>query len=557
MLLLLLSCVPVFIDHSEPTDTDTDAADSASSDTDTDTDTDTEPDTGVDTIDGEAEGRPVFSPDGGAFVGEVTVTLSSTVSEQSVSYCVARPDQVCTLEPYTEPITLDGSAVVHLQAGEFREARSFVEVDAEVLAFASDVPVMLFWTAQAEPDSDEEVAMGLDVFSADGGRTDFTSAPADSGRARLRLRGSSTFGLSKPSYDMELWAPDSSSDRASEMLGMPADGDWVLYAPYYFDEALIRNPLGYALSNAIGRYAPRTRSVELFVAEWGRSVDMDDYRGVYILTEEIERGADRVDIAAIDPDDDSEPEITGGYLFKRDRTGDGEYGFSAGLAGGRFSFDQNLVWVDPDETERTSAQEAYLAAVLDDFAWALAASDHTSPYTGLHYSEIIDVPSWIDHHILNVLFKNPDAFRLSGYLHKDREGLVASGPLWDLDRTAGASDGRATYPTWWDASNQTADTTYVFEHGWYDGLFDDPAFRAAYWSRWEELLAGDLSAASLDARIDTLAGELSEAGPRNASRWGTANFSGKVSDLKRWMRDRVEWIEACIEDNADPRDCTG
>ena len=496
-----------------------------------------------------------LSPDGGAFSGTVTVAVSG---EGALSWCSAPPAQTCALEPYTGPITLQHSAIVHAQQEGGEElARSFVAMDAEALSFTSDVPVVVLWTPDSAPDSDAEVPVGIDVFDAGGQRTDFTAAPADSGRARLRLRGSSTYGLSKPSLDLELWQPDSSADRQAALLGMPEDGDWILYAPYYYDEALIRNSLGYALSNAIGRYAPRTVAVEIFLAEHGQPVDLDDYLGVYILTEEIERGGDRVDVTAIGPEDNDEPEVTGGYVFKRDRAGDDESGFSAGEAGGRFSFGYPLVWVDPSEEERTTAQQLYLSGELDDLAWALVAADHTSPQTQRHYSEIIDVDSFIDHHILNVLFKNPDAFRLSGYMHKDREGPVVAGPLWDLDRTAGANDSRATYPTWWDASNQTSDTTYVFEFGWYGAMFDDPDFSAAYWARWEELLAGELSAESVAARIDAQAAALAEAGARNAARWGAADFDGEIAALKVWMATRTAWIEACIATEEDPRRCSG
>ena len=66
---------------------------------------------------------------------------------------------------------------------------------------------------------------------------------------------------------------------------MPADDDWVLYAPYN-DKTLMRNVVAYATARAIGRYAARTRFVELRLN--GR------YRGVYVLMERLELGADRV-----------------------------------------------------------------------------------------------------------------------------------------------------------------------------------------------------------------------------------------------------------------------
>ena len=46
----------------------------------------------------------------------------------------------------------------------------------------------------------------------------------------------------------------------------------------------------------VGRYAVRTRLVEVFFNMGGGPLRQDDYRGVYVLMEKIKRGSDRVDI---------------------------------------------------------------------------------------------------------------------------------------------------------------------------------------------------------------------------------------------------------------------
>ncbi len=527
-------------------------------------DSDTSRDTGTETIPA-GQSDPIFEPNGGGFVDAVTVTLGSSNDTGEILYCATTPDDICELEPYTEPFELTRSSIVHARVdaegieGE-RHARSFFSMDAALASFESNIPVLVYWTHGAAPSSSTTLTpLGLDVFDPgeETGLLTLGDEPSSSGRCRMKTRGSSTGSFSKRSYDMELWQAGSEEDRREELGGMPADGDWVLYAPYYFDNALIRNALGYDLSNRIGRYAPRTRQVELFVAAGAEPVSEADYVGVYTLTEEIERADHRVAVTEIFPDDVEEPEVTGGYVFKRDREGTGETGIWAGLAGGAFSFDEPLVWVDPEETEISPPQAAYLAGVVDVFAWSLLAKDFTDPTTGLHYSELIDVDAWIDHHILNVVFKNPDCFRLSGYHYKDREGLIVAGPMWDLDRTAGAEDSRAAYPTWWDASNQTSDTTPVFTYGWYGGLFEDPDFRDRYWARWQELLQGELSSDNIVAVIQQMAEELDGPARRNSERWSTPEFSAEIAALRGWMEQRMAWIETCIETWEDPRECPG
>ena len=74
-------------------------------------------------------------------------------------------------------------------------------------------------------------------------------------------------------------------DRKAPLLGMPADGDRVLYAPYN-DKTLIRNVVAYRTACWMGRHAARTRFVRVRLN--GRA------HGVYVLMEKLELGDDRV-----------------------------------------------------------------------------------------------------------------------------------------------------------------------------------------------------------------------------------------------------------------------
>ncbi len=505
---------------------------------------------------------PMFDPPGGGFVDAVTVTISSSSGRGDILACYAGPAVHCELEPYTSPIELTESTILHARVDQAsgegeRLARTFVELDPTVESFSSDLPLLVFWTTAYAPTSSSPVPMGLAVFEPGAGRSSLLDTPTDNGRARLQVHGSSSAYMDKRSYDLELWNAGDEDDRRAALLGMPEDGDWILYAPYYYDEALVRNSLAMEISNNVGRYAPRTRYAELFLADQGDPLRESDYLGVYAVMEEIECGDDRIDITRLDLDDLSEPEITGGYLFKRDRSGSGELGFWAGAAGGEFTFHYPLVAVEPAEDELHDLQFSYLYNLLDELAWALAAEDHTNPTTGRHYSELVDVDSWIDHNIINAILKNPDAFRLSGYMYKDREGLIEAGPVWDFDRAAGAYDYRATYPTYWDAGNQTSDTSEIFTTGWYEGLFNDPAFADRYWARWRELIDAELSLESLLAITGRMEAELEEAAVRNTSRWGSSEFHGQMDALESWLTIRHGWISACLETYKDPAQCPG
>jgi hypothetical protein len=106
---------------------------------------------------------------------------------------------------------------------------------------------------------------------------------------------------------------------------MPKESDWILYAPYP-DKTLMRDVLAYELSNQLGRWAPRTRFVEIFVSETGRKIARRDYLGVYVLMEKVKRDKHRVNVQKLGPEDNTEPALTGGYIFKKDHSDRGEMG---------------------------------------------------------------------------------------------------------------------------------------------------------------------------------------------------------------------------------------
>jgi len=512
------------------------------------------------------------TPPASAFVGTVEVSLAASDPEASIWYTLdGTAPQVGGSTPYTGPFVLDRSTPVRAVAEVFGQplgiAPTYLALEPSLEGFASDVPLVVLWTLDTAPatKSDTYTRFTLTTFEPTPGLP--AGLPGESTLSvlsGLRVRGSSSAGFPKRPYRLETWDPllPGGADLDVPLLGMAPDADWVLLSPLVFDRALMRNALVYRLSNLIGRYAPDTRFAEVFVAERGEAVGLDDYQGVYVVVERIERGTDRVAITRLEPTDTVMPELSGGYLFKEDRLGTGDRGFTAGTAGGRLAFQQPFVAVEPNETELAPGQLDYLVTELDELGEALVSPGFVHPVTGRPYDQIVDVDSFIDHHILNVFAKNPDAFRLSGYFHKDREALLQSGPVWDFDRTMGcADDTRAADPQWWDASNETSDCTYVFEHGFWLGLFADPAFTDRYWARWEELLGAELSLDAVLAEIDAMEAELADAGPRNAQAWPDypprgGSFAAEVELLRDWVRVRHAWAEGCLA-LPDPSRCEG
>jgi hypothetical protein len=103
--------------------------------------------------------------------------------------------------------------------------------------------------------------------------------PGYRGRIGIERRGQS----SQQFFPMKSYAVELGRDAG--LLGMPEDDDWVLYAPYN-DKSLMRNVLAYRTAGLFGRYAARTRYVQLRLN--GR------YQGIYVLMEKLELGKRRV-----------------------------------------------------------------------------------------------------------------------------------------------------------------------------------------------------------------------------------------------------------------------
>jgi hypothetical protein len=516
----------------------------------------------------------VATPTPGTFVDVVKVALSSSANAAGLTLrCTVDGSlPVATSSAECGELELSRSTGVRAIAvderGLVRAAGYFpyIKLEADVADFSSRMPIVVLWssTDPVPPNkTDEYASFSLTTFDAAAttmGGVNRWPAPATTwSRAGIRVRGSSSADFPKRPWKVETWRALADEDDKVSVLGMPRQSDWVLLAPLEFDRALLRNSLALALSNDIGRYAPRTRHAEVFVAGAGASVSMAHYVGVYEVVEQIKPDPKRVAITPLEPTDVAGEAVTGGYLWKVDRLGTGESGFFAGNAGGAFDFQQPFVFDDPNELEIAPQQRAYLSSYLDAVGDALVADDFLNPVTGLHYDELIDVMSFIDHHILNVLAKNPDAFRLSAFMHKERGDKVVAGPIWDFDRTMGcSSDLRAASPFGWDDSD-ASDASNAFDVGFYRGLFTDPEFTAKYWARWQALLAGPLSASAVAARVDELAAQLdATAVERNFERWSfyapRVSHQNELSLLKQWLAERQQWLAQCLE-LPDPRDC--
>jgi len=483
-----------------------------------------------------------FSIPGRGYTGSLTVTLTTESPGAQIRYTTNGDVPTASSALYTSPLLITSSTLLRARSFEPGLApgavaeEGYLELSSDTVNFSSDIPVVVMERFSGGPTASNGKAFTFFAFFEPDRRTRRTTLnrPYTLGtRGGWKVRGSSSSGFAKKAYSIEAWNQLNRNKDISP-LGLPEESDWILNARSQFDRSLMRNAFIYELSNQVGRYAVRTRFVELFKNDNGGNLSYGgDYDGVYTFMEKISRDQERVDVERLPASVNSEPGIAGGYMLKVDRLDPGDSGLGAGGL--------SLGWVYPKEEDTTSAQANWIRDYLNNMNDALNAPDFADPVNG--YARYIDVDSWIDHHLLNVLTLNADALRLSTYFFKSRAGKVEYGPIWDFDRSMESTDSRDDNPSTW------AGGTNYFTYPWWNRLFADENFWQKYIDRYFELRNGPFSTPNVNAIIDRMAATLDESQVRNFQRWSGSpprfgGYQGEVNHLKNWLATRLSWMDS-------------
>ncbi|WP_412063373.1 CotH kinase family protein [Rubrivirga sp. IMCC45206] len=410
---------------------------------------------------------------------------------------------------------------------------------------ASDLPVFEFETGGVRIPDEPKVPVRLRVVER--GYRSGEPAVGYHGWAGVERRGqSSQSRYPKPQLGLEL-RDDDGDNRRVGLLGLPSDDDWVLHGPYG-DKSLVRNALAYHLAGQMGRYAPRTRFTEVVLD--------GDYLGVYLLTERIEQGDDRVDIRTLKDDDRGPRSITGGYLFKIDKGDVGGWPSTIPGSNGRYPV---YTPHDPKPEDLSRAQRLYLESTVAAFEETMAGPDWDDPDDG--YARHLDTATFVDVFLLTELARDVDGYRVSTYYHKEHigdGGRIRAGPVWDFNIAFGNADyyGGDRADGWQvDLVPRSRDHPIP---GWWPQLAHEAAFRSAAAARWADLRRGPFHADSLDATVDVLVGRLGDAPDRNFARWPVlgrrvwpnpfvgATHAEEVAYLRRWLRERAAWMDGAL-----------
>lgn len=359
------------------------------------------------------------------------------------------------------------------------------------------------------------------------------------GRIDIEIRGSSSQSSDKKQYGFTTRLADNVTNNNVSLLGMPEENDWILNG-MVFDPALIRDFLSYNLSRKIGQYASRTEYCELMIN--------GQYKGLYVLQEKLKADNNRIDITKIEKTDNSFPDITGGYITKADKT-----------TGGDIVAWEMLSWINtsvyyihemPKPENVTRQQNDY---IYNQFRLLETTAKNNNISLGDGFPSIIDIPSFIDFIIINELASNADAYAYSTFFHKDRNGKLRAGPVWDLDLTFGNDlffwDYDRSKTNVWQLANRENDGSRF----WKD-LFDNPVFRCYLSRRWNELVqAGEpLNPEMIGSFIDKTTLIIREAVERDNALWNnTGDHQEQIEGIKSFLDARINWITQNIGSCSD------
>lgn len=431
-----------------------------------------------------------------------------------------------------------------------------INVEMNPGVFSSYLPLVLINTEGQEIPDDPKITAQMGIIdNGPGNINTIDDAPNDfDGLIGIEIRGESSQMFPKKSYGFET-RDELGENLNVPLLGMPAENDWILYAPYS-DKSMLRNTFTFELARLQGAYASRTEYCEVFLN--------GSYIGIYVLMEKVKRDKNRVDVKELDADDNAGDSLTGGYIIRVDKIPfDFVYGTDGWLSSPNPSYpnamDITFQYRYPDPDVMTTPQKNYIRDFVTDAEDELIGGDFDDPETG--YNGYLDVGSFVDQMILNEICKEVDAYRYSTYFfkHHVKDGdKLHAGPGWDFNLGYGNVD-------YWAPGISTSGWVYTGVTPvpwsimyWWKRLMEDPYFRNLLKTRWTGLRQDQFSDENLQLIVDDLVEDLGLAIDRNYERWPILGeyvwpnyfvgdtYEEELDYFTGFLFDRVEWLDANI-----------
>lgn len=379
----------------------------------------------------------------------------------------------------------------------------------------------------------------------------------------IRIRGNSTAKYDKKPYQIKL-------KQSASLLGTGKSKTYILLANT-LDRSQIRNTLALDLARYCKAFSfvPAAQSVDLYINH--------EYMGLYLLTEKVEIGPERlavadlekqtkkmnpgVDFSALEPKGrlnytprgkkyyslPKEPsDFTGGYLLQSNL----ETRYATEASG--FVTRRGLAFTLQEPKYATKTQVGYISSLFQRIENALVRPDGTDVVSRKHYTQLMDLNSFVNRYLIAEVLDDFDGQRC--YFYKDSDAVdstVYVGPVWDQDNILGASLSQSN-PSEIHLSNDASHPYYWFARAARRTEFSDAALYTynRLYSPAIEILLGNRKDPWGNLRsIDQYAKEVAASAQADLIRWpgslrntysnfnpGTGDtFSDQINYLKRYL----------------------
>ena len=450
-----------------------------------------------------------------------------------------------------------------------KPSRNFPPDDTGVHLDATNLPIV--WI-DVDGDSimrDKRIGGRMKIIYNGEGQLNYADTVAHPGQhidyegyIAVRYRGNSTYNDSpKKPYSIRtlsepMWR-DVTTKKRVKLLGMSKDNNWALLAPYS-DKSMIRDLLTRELARPWMEFVPQGRYCELVLD--------GTYYGVYILSEVVSKGHNRLDL--LSPGDKGD-ELTGDYLMEVDCNDEVTYmsKFHPLNGQGKPYTDRNILFQfkSPDHEDLYPEQIAYITQRIDAMEHALASDHYRDPRRG--YRKYLDEMTFIDYQLIMELCHNVDAYRLSGkfFKRRDSEDPRFKMVIWDTDLAYGNAKHRQAWrtDTWMYMNNDIMyqeNEVYLVPF-WWQRLNSDPYYTAKLKERWAQYRQSNMSNDNIMAVVDSLVRQLTSHGAeaRNSQawpRWGVwvwnnyyvaSSHADEIAHLKQWIIERIAWMDQQLD----------
>jgi hypothetical protein len=289
------------------------------------------------------------------------------------------------------------------------------------------------------------------------------------------------------------------------------------------DRTLIRDAVAFEIARRMDGLAwtPDGRFVELVLN--------GEYTGNYYLCEQIKVDKNRVNVTELDEKATSGDAITGGYIFELDVNYDETYKF--------YSSRRQLPWMFKDPDEVNDAQFAYVQSYVNQMEAALYDS---LEFTARKFTDYMNLDSYVDYWFVYELTGNWEPNHpKSVYMHKDVNGKMTAGPVWDFDC--------GTF------GNYSTQSYIVNTSVYYDQLFQDGAFRQLVKQHWQSEKPKLEAVATF---IDSLEVLLSNSNAMNYAKYPIPipingdeelTYEAAIALLKQNYLTKLNWMDSQIQ----------